>query len=93
VREFAELGPLPASTDSERTVARHQEWLSRITSPVTDEEAELLASCFGPDDCFGLAWTLLHIIESAPNGGPIKAPPADDENEWIKRLWARSCRR
>jgi hypothetical protein len=92
VVEFAIMGPLPDSSASEETIAKHQARLTRIRRPVTDEEAALLVKCFGPDDCYGLAWTLLHLIESAPGGIPLKEPPSEKDNEWIKRLWARSHR-
>ena len=35
------------------------------------------------DDCFGLAWTLLHLIETAPEA--IDRLPAG-QNEWIDRI-------
>jgi hypothetical protein len=44
---------------------------------------------FGPDDCFGLGWTLLHLIETAP-GWPIKAVLDGSQGEWIDRLRERS---
>lgn len=90
VAEFVRLSSLPDSSASEAVVAAHQDLLKRITAPVSDEEAVLLARCFGPDDCYGLAWTLLHLIESAPGGSPIKAEPDEADNEWIRRLWHRS---
>ncbi|AUX35801.1 uncharacterized protein SOCE836_080000 [Sorangium cellulosum] len=92
VEEFVLLGPLPDSRASEEAIALHQAHLQRIKRPVTDEEAALLVSSFGPDDCYGLAWTLLHLIESAPGGSPVKAEPSPTDNEWIRRLWSSSHR-
>jgi hypothetical protein len=92
VQDFVKLGPLPDASASEETIATHQALLTRITGPLSDEEASALVACFGPDDCYGLAWTLLHLVESAPGGIPIKEVPPDTANEWIKRLWARSHR-
>jgi hypothetical protein len=92
VAEFVKLGPLPDEDASEETIAKHQVALERIKPPVTDEEAELLVKCFGPDDCYGGAWALLHLIESASGGIPIKEKPAEDDNEWIRYLWERSHR-
>jgi len=57
---------------------------------VNDEEAALLIECFGPDDCYGLAWALLHLIESAPGGIPLRSKPSPSSNEWIQLLWERS---
>lgn len=92
VDDFVRLGPLPDSNASEESIARHQVHLQRIKRPVTDEEAALLLGSFGPDDCYGLAWTLLHLIESAPSGIPLKHKPSLSDNEWLCRLWDRSHR-
>jgi hypothetical protein len=86
------LGPLPDETADEALIAIHQERLSKITRPVSDEEAALLVRLFGPDDCYGLAWTLLHLIESAPGGAPLKSEPSRSDNEWLRLLWERSHR-
>ena len=91
VRAFVELGPLPDCHASVETIRAHERLLE-IEGPVSDEEAAVLLRCFGPDDCFGLAWTLLHLIETAPGGIPIKAAPSAQDNEWIQRLWHRSHR-
>jgi hypothetical protein len=90
VRDFVNLGPLPDSGASVDMIAKHEEYLARIERPVTDEEAELLVRCFGPDDCFGLAHALTTLVETAPEGTPIKEKPAETENEWIIRLWERA---
>jgi hypothetical protein len=46
---------------------------------------------FGPDDCYGVAWTLLHLIESAP-GWPLHDCLQDIRNEWTERLRLRAER-
>jgi hypothetical protein len=92
VLAFAELGPLPASSADETVIARHESLLHKIKKPVSDQEAALLVTLFGADDCYGLAWALLHLVETAPGGIPAKAPPNDSDNEWVRRLWARSHR-
>lgn len=92
VEDFAQLGPLPDSDAAEDVIALHQSRLERITPPISDEEAARLIVCFGPDDCYGLAWTLLHLIESAPGGAPIDAEPNASANQWVRRLWERSHR-
>lgn len=81
------LGPLPPEDVnlSESTYARHQEALERISKPVSNEEARLLLRSFGPDDCFGAAWSLLHLIETAPVS-PVTTEPGADDNEWIRCL-------
>jgi len=92
VEAFLRMGALPDSDAPEAVIAEWQSALLRITSPVTDEEAAALVKCFGADDCYGLAWTLLHLVESAPHGIPVKTAPLDSENEWLIRLWDRSRR-
>jgi hypothetical protein len=87
VERFVALGPLP-SEDSDEDVTRHQEALEAITEPVTNEEAKLLLGQFGPDNCYGLAWSLLHLIETAPTL-PVQDSPGDHANEWLQRLWRR----
>ncbi|WP_327008118.1 hypothetical protein OHA72_13085 [Dactylosporangium sp. NBC_01737] len=74
VREFISLGRLPSEDLEpddvlEVLVRRAGELLDRIERPVTDEEALALAECFGDDECFGLAHTLRHTIETAPVEG------------------------
>ena len=61
----------------------------RFKKPVTDEEACALVKLFGSDDCVGLAWTLLHLIETAP-GWPIESALIGLEGEWIRRLRERA---
>lgn len=72
VRDFVNLGTLPSERDEptdalEEAVERAGALLDLIERPVTDEEANALAECLGEDLCFGLAWTLLHLIETAPS--------------------------
>jgi len=92
VEEFVALGPLPDASADEGLIAKHQEALSRIARPVSAEEAIVLLGTFGPDDCYGLAWTLLHLIESAPGGAPLKSEPSSSDNEWVRLLWERAQR-
>src|SRR5258708_8731306 len=87
VQELATLVPLPGSEEpTEEQLHHYQELLAALTPPATDQEARILVTLFGPDECFGLAWTLLHLIESAP-GWPLPDLLADtEENEWRARL-------
>lgn len=89
VKELVELGQFPASGEVVNIVIRQQEaLLTRICPPINDEEARLLVALFGVDDYFGLAWTLLHLVESAP-GWPLPECLAMESNEWVKRLRSR----
>jgi hypothetical protein len=73
VRNVVALGRLPAENSA--TVDRVRQFeraLRSIEPPLTDAEAEALVPLFGPDNCFGLSWTLVYLIESAPSW-PIEA--------------------
>lgn len=89
VAELIALGPFSSSKDVKVDIIDHQaELLKRIDRPVTDEEARELVKLFGPDDYFGVAWTLLHQIETAPNW-PLMDCLTDESNEWIAHLKER----
>ena len=89
MRAFVADGPLPDVGASEEEIDRRVEQLDAISRPVTAQEARALADCFGPDDCYGVAWTLLHLIETGPNP-VLTVKPEPDANEWHDRLWTRA---
>ncbi|GAA3361795.1 hypothetical protein GCM10017744_049930 [Streptomyces antimycoticus] len=71
-------------------IDRRVEQIHAIPTPVTAQEARALADCFGSDDCHGVVWSLLHLIETGPN--PVLATkPAPDANEWQHLLWTRAA--
>ncbi|WP_406195642.1 hypothetical protein OH807_07895 [Kitasatospora sp. NBC_01560] len=91
---FIAEGPLPDWNGSEVDIDRRARQLDGIPRPVTAEEAAALAACFGPDDCYGVAWTLLHLIETGPGPVPaVSAPGPDaDDNDWghiLRGRWGR----
>ncbi|MDJ0820225.1 MAG: hypothetical protein QNJ09_00270 [Paracoccaceae bacterium] len=89
VKSFVELGPLPSIDSGQDAIARAETALHAISQPVTDAEAEALLDCFGADDCFGLAWTLVHLIETSPTPLPRSAP-GEVDNAWLHLLHARA---
>ncbi len=89
VKIFIEHGPLPESATDEKVMKVHEDALAKIKPPVSIDEARSLLTSFGPDDCFGLAWTLLHLIETAPVH-PLDVQPTSDTNEWLQILWDRA---
>jgi hypothetical protein len=95
VERLVSLGRLPSDqATSVDEVARFSDAIDAIGRPVSREEAIALAGVFGPseDDCFGLAWTLVHLIETAPGRAPIDA--LDHlASPWIKVLREREERR
>ena len=90
--ELVAMGALPPSSSKDMNrLARFQDLILSIQRPVSNEEAEALVNCFGPDDCFGLAWELLHLIETAP-GWPIAEVLNRSTNEWTLRWRDRTIR-
>lgn len=89
VADFLAQGPLPDEDQPAEAIEHAGDLLDRIERPVTDEEAAALATRFGPDNCYGLAWSLLHLIETAP-GLTADQYPADSENIWVRELRLRA---
>lgn len=90
VSYLATLGPLPAERGAlPEIIARHQAALQSISRPVSDEEARAMVPLFGQDSCFGLAWSLLHLIETSPNW-PLADVLSNCNNEWVARLRERA---
>lgn len=93
ISALLELGSLPSSaTASAPKVHAYEEQFAKIKTPITNEEAFALVKLFGPDDCFGLAWTLLHLLETAP-GWPLQVALDSIGGEWKTRLLERTDQR
>lgn len=87
---LAKLGRLPSeglTTDPE-LILQYQELLKQIQPPVTLDEAGVLLQIFGSDECYGLAWTLLHLVETAP-GWPDNDLIKDADSKWLESLKKR----
>lgn len=92
IKELLILGAFPSSQHVNLDlIQRQQALLESVTPPVSDEEARELLRIFGPDDFFGAAWTVLHLIETAPNW-PLLECLTENSNEWIVRLRERASR-
>ncbi|CAM3666859.1 MULTISPECIES: hypothetical protein [Yersinia] len=90
VIELVKMGKLPSEDCSDITlIEKYQNVIDSIIEPVSDDDACELVSIFGEDECYGLGWTLLHKIETAPNW-PIKSALSNIENEWIMKLKERA---
>jgi hypothetical protein len=87
VKHLVGRGRLPSSNSNVSTIQAWQEGLEKITPPVSDSEAAALIELFPlyDDECYGLAWTLLHLIESAPDW-PLEDYLHDRTNPWVARL-------
>jgi hypothetical protein len=81
------MGPFPSYDDvaSIEVVEHYAQLLESIEPPVTDEEAVALVTLFGQDDFYGLAWSVVHLVESAP-GWPIRECLEGEGNPWISAL-------
>ena len=87
--ELCKQGAFPHSAASSvEQVETYERLLGSITPPVTDDEARELVKLFGPDDYYGLAWTLIHLTESSPSW-PIKDCLKEDSNQLIAILQNR----
>jgi hypothetical protein len=92
VEDLVEMGPLPESASAASDLAKLEEYqrrLESIATPVSDDEAKALLNLFGPDDCFGLAWTLVHLVETAPDW-PLVDCLVDSSNPWVQLLRERA---
>lgn len=85
INEFVAAGALPSESADTQAIAEAGRLLERIVRPVTDDEAQELVAAFGDDECYGLGWTLLHLIETAP-GAQQTRYLGNAENYWVARL-------
>ena len=92
IKRLVLLGRLPSEVDgpSDR-LKQVDDILRTVKKPVTNDEARALSGLFGVDDCFGLAWSLLHLVESAP-GWPLKDVLNAKDSVWIAELRNRAER-
>lgn len=71
-------------------IERYEEILHSISPPVSREEAEALVMLFPPNGCFGLDWTLLHLIETAPGWPLLTVIDRCLSTEWKQRMLDRA---
>lgn len=92
VRELEKLGLLPSEDDAEVAQLKTIEALHRaIAKPITDDEARILVELFGPDGCYGVASSFMHLIETAPSW-PLEECLRNLNNEWKIELRNRAIR-
>jgi hypothetical protein len=89
VDRMCKLGPLPAEESvSPEIISKYEKAILSISRPISDDEARILITLFGPDGCFGLALALVRLVESAP-GWPLADVLANPANAWIEELRSR----
>ena len=92
IRRLVELGRLPSEDDADiEKLCKYEVEYRGIARPISDEEATALVGLFGDDGCFGLASSLMHLIETAP-GCPIKNCLTNTDNPWVLELKNRAIR-
>ena len=92
ITRLALLGRLPSESEASVEHLRQVEaLLLSVSKPVSNDEARALVRLFGPDSCYGLAWSMLHLIETAP-GWPLADCLANLSNEWVLTLRDRAVR-
>src|SRR6188508_2643258 len=90
VMALVRLGPFPSEKHATpEDLEAVQKLLEQIEKPVSNDEARALCKLFGPDDCFGLAWTMVHLIETSP-GWPLTDALAVSGNQSIETLRRRA---
>ncbi|WP_146984133.1 hypothetical protein [Bradyrhizobium macuxiense] len=90
IERLVQIGPLPSSIVATAPILQELDaLLAKAQTPITDDEARALVRLFGPDDCFGLSWSLLHVIETSPSW-PIADALRGLSGEWIDRLRERN---
>jgi len=92
VAQLSALGRLP--TDSQASVDQvriYEGALGQVSAPLSNQEALALLGLLPHEEgsCFGLAWTLVHLIETAP-GWPLPALSDAPETPWTSALRERA---
>lgn len=86
ISDLVALGRFPDErTASQEDVAARERLVVDLEPPATEEEARALIGLFGDDSLFGLAWTLVQLIESAP-GWPYWDELNDTVDPWRSLL-------
>jgi hypothetical protein len=90
VLRLAALGQLPHELDITDADLRERETLiDSLEPPASDEEERLLLPLLGEGTCWGLAWGVVHLVESSPSWPDwegVRVLPA----EWREMLWANA---
>src|SRR5687768_15601196 len=88
VKALVAAGPMPSEDDEDSDLENWEKPLLSLKAPLSDEEADALIGIFPPDLAFGLGFTLLHLVESAPGWGLAMAARIQ-EKEWRERAEKR----
>jgi hypothetical protein len=88
--DFVALGVLPSEkTATVNQMEKIEAMLASIEKPLSEEEAAALIPVLGDDNCFGVAKSVLQLIESTP-GWPLPACLLNTSNKWVAMLIQRA---
>lgn len=78
------LGRMPDEDAEEEDIDEWADKLKAIQAPLSNDEAEALAQYFPPDMGYGVGFSMLHLLETAPGWTDALAATINDE-EWRVR--------
>jgi hypothetical protein len=82
VVKLIQLGSFPNETSATpEIIDQYADLIDKISPPVSLDEAKSLLTLFGTDTFFGLAWSLVHLIETCPEWS-AKALANVENNMW-----------
>jgi len=93
IERLVGLGRMPSEREAtSEVVARYEAAIEALPGRATDDEAIALLKLFPGDhsSLYGLAWTVLHFVETAP-GWPI-AGALDNRSWWVQVLRERATK-
>lgn len=93
VAQLLALGRLPEEAAAEVSqLQAFESAINEISKPISDEEALALLAVLpnGEGTCFGLAWSVLHLIESAPSW-PCQEAKLHQANPWVRSMLERAA--
>jgi hypothetical protein len=84
------LGPLPEEDAdiADGVLERYDDLLRRLVEPLHATDAEVVAGLFPQSACFGMEWTLVHLLENS-EGWPSTALQAVNSARWSEVLSTR----
>lgn len=83
------LGRFPPDIEAtEEAVDLAADLIGQVRKPISKAEAIELVKLFGPDTYFGVAWSLLHLIETCVDL-PLDFADIKSDAGWLERLQVR----
>lgn len=85
------LGPLPDESEeiADGVLEKYEELLAPLKSLDSSEEAEKIVAIFPKTACFGIEWTLLHLVETTTGWPILPIIEGCPSPEWKERMLSR----